>query len=384
MITKLGIAGTGFIGSGIARLIHNHHSDLEVSSVLTRRSLDDVKSFPVAKALTRSLDQFIEGSDLVIECSGDPVHATDVVDAAMRAGKPVVTMNSEFQVTTGSYFVDRGYLTEAEGDQPGCLAALREDMLMMGFKPLVYGNMKGFMNHNPTPEDMLYWSSRQGIAPSQTTSFTDGTKMQIEQVLIGNAAGATIAQQGLIGVKSDDLNVAANELCKVAEDLEFPIVDYTLSSKLAPGVFICATHDSCEAQALKYYKLGEGPYYTLLRPYHLCAFETIKTIRRAIQGGAVLLNNSNEPRLSVAAIAKRKLSKDELIDAPTGGFMVRGEAVEVSKANDHVPIGILKGARLLTDIEPGQYLTWSDVELVDSLAVTIAKTIFCSHKNIAA
>jgi predicted homoserine dehydrogenase-like protein len=384
LVTKLGIAGTGFIGSGIARLILNHHADLDVASILTRRTISELTSIPGARSLTQSIDQFVDSCDLIVECSGDPVHATNVVNAALLAGKPVVTMNSEFHVTTGSYFVGRGYLTEAEGDQPGCLAALREDMLQMGFKPLVYGNMKGFLNHNPTPEDMLYWSSRQGIAPSQTTSFTDGTKMQIEQVLIGNAAGATVAQQGLIGIKGDDLNIAANELCKVAMELDCPIVDYTLSSKLAPGVFIAATHDDCEVQSLKYYKLGEGPYYALLRPYHLCAFETIKTIRRAINGGPVLLNNSSKPQLSVAAIAKRSITKDEVIDAPTGGFMIRGEAVDAAKAHDHVPIGILKGARLLTDIEPGQMLTWSDVELVDSLAVTIAKSIFCTVKNLAA
>lgn len=362
----------------------NHHSDLDVSSILSRRPTAELASIPGASRVTQSLDQFLDSCDLVVECSGDPVHATNVVDAALRAGKPVVTMNSEFHVTTGSYFVGRGYLTEAEGDQPGCLAALREDMLQMGFKPLVYGNMKGFLNHNPTPEDMLYWSGRQGIAPSQTTSFTDGTKMQIEQVLIGNSAGATIAQQGLIGIKGDDLNAAANELCKVASKLDSPIVDYTLSSKLAPGVFIAGTHDACEAQSLKYYKLGEGPYYALLRPYHLCAFETIKTIRRAINGGPVLLDNSSNPRLSIAAIAKRGLKRDELIDAPTGGFMIRGEAVEVSKATDHVPIGILKGARLLNDVQPGQILTWSDVELVDSLAVTIAKSLFCPAKILVA
>jgi len=384
LVTKVGLAGTGFIGSGIARLIVNHHSDLEVSSVLTRRLTEELSLFPSTKGVTQSIAKFVESCDLVVECSGDPVHATNVVDAALQAGKPVVTMNSEFHVTTGSYFVDRGYLTEAEGDQPGCLAALREDMLQMGFKPLVYGNMKGFLNHNPSPEDMLYWSRRQGIAPSQTTAFTDGTKMQIEQVLIGNAAGATIAQQGLIGIKSDDLNVAADELCKVAVGLDSPIVDYTLSSKLAPGVFIAATHDACEVQALKYYKLGEGPYFALLRPYHLCAFETIKTIRRAINGGSVLLNNGSEPRLSIAAIAKRVIKRDEVIDAPTGGFMIRGEAVEVSKANDHVPIGILKGARLLTNIEPGQMLTWSDVELIDSLAARIAKSLFCRIKILAA
>jgi predicted homoserine dehydrogenase-like protein len=384
LITRIGIAGTGFIGKGVARLLINHHPDLVVHSILTRRPFVELRDEPGADRLTHSIDQMVESCDLIVECSGDVIHATNVVSAAMLAGKPVVTMNAEFQVTTGSYFVNKGYLTEAEGDQPGCLAALREDMIQMGFDPLVYGNMKGFLNHNPTPEDMAFWSAKQGIAQGQTTSFTDGTKLQIEQVLIGNATGATIAKQGLIGIKSDELNDAANQLGTVANKLQSPIVDYTLSSKLAPGVFITATHDAIETQALRYYKLGDGPFYTLLRPYHLCAFEVIKTIRRTAQGGPVLLNNSASPTLSVAALAKRTLHPGEVIDAATGGFMIRGEAIKAASAPDHVPIGILKGARLVRSVEPRQVLSWSDVEPIDSIATDIAEAIFRPTMNHAA
>ena len=49
------------------------------------------------------------------------------VTLLVRAGRPVVTMDSELQVTTGSYFVGQGYITEADGDQPGCLARLHEE-----------------------------------------------------------------------------------------------------------------------------------------------------------------------------------------------------------------------------------------------------------------
>ena len=76
-------------------------------------------------------------------------HGTEVIDKAFSASLPVVTMNSELQVTTGSYFADRGFITEAEGDQPGCIVALKENMVQMGIKPLVYGNIKGFINRNP-------------------------------------------------------------------------------------------------------------------------------------------------------------------------------------------------------------------------------------------
>ena len=134
--------------------------------------------------------------------------AAKAPQAVFEAGVPVVTINAELQVTTGSYLCGKGFLTEAEGEQPGSLAALREEALQMGFQPLVYGNMKGYLNHNPSPEDMAYWSKRQGISIEQTTSFTDGTKVQIEQVVVGNGFGATITRRGLEGLASTDLNVS--------------------------------------------------------------------------------------------------------------------------------------------------------------------------------
>ena len=96
---------------------------------------------------------------------------------------------------------------------------VREEAIMMGFKPLVYGNMKGFLNHHPTPEEMAYWAGKQGISIAQTTSFTDGTKIQIEQALIANCFGATITRQGMEGPKATDVTKAAIDLARTAAEL---------------------------------------------------------------------------------------------------------------------------------------------------------------------
>ena len=120
----------------------------------------------------------------------------------LDAGRPVVTLNAEFHATIGSHFVGRGLLSEAEGDQPGCLAALGEDAVATGFTPLVYGNMKAFLNRNPSPEEMRYWAERQDYSIEMVTSFTDGTKVQIEQCLVANGLGAGIAKEDLIGLET--------------------------------------------------------------------------------------------------------------------------------------------------------------------------------------
>lgn len=372
---RIGLVGTGFIASGFARLVHNHAPDLRINAVLTRRPIDQMGDFPLADRLTLSQQELIDKSDVIVECSGDVLHATDVIDEALRAGKPVVTMNSEFHVTTGSYFADKGLLTEAEGDQPGSIAALREEAIMMGFKPLVYGNMKGFLNHFPTPEEMAYWAGKQGISVAQTTSFTDGTKIQIEQALVANGFGATIACQGMQGPKATDVTKAAIDLARGAAERGQAISDYVLAPGNA-GVFVVGTHDKSEWKALNYLKLGDGPYYVLVRPFHLCQYEIIKTLRRVLAGGGVLLNNSSNPTISIVGIAKTQLSPGTAIDRALGGFQVRGEAAKIQDVPNHVPMGLIQNAVVRRQIEPGQTITFDDVDLPDTLALKIARQLY--------
>ncbi len=268
---RIGVVGSGFIARGFVMAMQ-HVKDLRVTRVLTRTDPRTRKDFPRPELLTNSLDDLIEHADLVVECSGDVLHATEVVHRVLEAGLPVVTMDAEFHITTGSYFVDRGLLTEAEGDQPGCLAALRENILQMGFRPLVYGNIKRFLNHNPTPEEMHFWARKQGITLAQVTAFTDGTKVQIEQALVANGLGADIAVRGMLGIPSPDVEAGARMLADGARRLGHPISDYVLSPGAPAGVFIAAEHDEYQRDYLQYLKLGDGPYYVLLQQFRPISF----------------------------------------------------------------------------------------------------------------
>ncbi|PAV31531.1 NAD(P)-dependent oxidoreductase [Virgibacillus profundi] len=368
-ITRVGIAGTGLIGKGIAIEVEKQ-AELKLSKVLTRRNINTMNDYPFSETLTNSVDAFIESCDLIIECSGDVIYGTEVIDKAIKASIPVITMNAELQVTTGSYFAKRGFITEAEGDQPGCLASLHENVIQMGFKPLVYGNIKGFLKLDPNIEDMKYFSKKNGVRIDMTTSFTDGTKVQVEQALVANGLGAGIAVDGLLAPSSDDLNKTGEELAEEAKRLGYPISEFVLAPKAPPGVFITAEHDSRQKDALRYFKMGEGPYYTILQNYHLCHLEVVKTIKRVISGGGVLLNNGENPRVSVAAIAKRKLQPGEEIEKGIGSFQVRGEAVEMTTNKDHVPIGILVNAVMKREVAEEEMITFDDVELPESLALT--------------
>lgn len=369
-IAKIGIIGTGFIGNGLKKTIDGL-LDMEVSKILTTRNL---KEFSHNKIFTNSLQELIDNSDLVVECNGNPVYATELVEKVLEAGIPVVTMDAELHITSGSYLSTKGLITEAEGDQPGTLAALHRDLVTMGFKPLVYGNLKGFLNLHPTLEEMLYWGKIQGISLEQVSGFTDGTKVQIEQVLVANGLGATIAKQGMYGYMSDDIYEGAEMLAERAKEIGTPISDYLLCDphakrKFPAGVFITSEYNQNQAAALKYLKLGEGPYYTMIRNYHLCHLEIPVTIRQILRGNDILLNNSQTPTASVCVIAKKHLEPGTKITRKHRNFQVRGEAIAIKDAPEHLPVGLVSDLIIKRKVEPGQVLEFNDVEINDSLAL---------------
>lgn len=370
----IAICGTGFIGVGLA-LALERHPRLKVSQVYTRRPVREVEH-PFPEVLTNDREKLLSGCELLVECSGDVLLASEIVAAAHQRGIPVVTMNSEFHVTVGSAFVDTGYLTEAEGDQPGSLAALNEKVTAMGFRPVVFGNIKGFLNTKPSREDMVFWSEKQGISLPQVTAFTDGTKIQIEQALVANGLGANLLRSGMMGPDSPDLEAAAKQLAEMAEEHEAgPVSDYVLNAGGPAGVFVVARHDAEQQRFLKYLKLGEGPYYFLLQPFHLCHLEMVGTIEAVLNGRQPLLNNGRKPSVGVCAIAKADMEAGDIVTRALGSFAFRGETLPFEQHRDFVPIGLLQDCQLIDTIREGDRVRWDHVTVPDSLALRLFNTL---------
>ncbi len=374
MALRIGVIGTGFIAR---HFVHEllHRSGYRLGKVLTRRPLDSCSEFPVREALTDSVDALVESADVIFECTGDVLWATETIGKVMAAGVPVVTLNPEFHVTTGSYFVPMGLLSEAEGDQPGCQASLLEEVRELGFQPLVLGNIKGFLNRHPTPEDMHYWAGQQGISLPMVTSFTDGTKLQVEQALVANGLGFDIARSELLGPATDDLQEAGRLLGEAATALGRPIADYVLSGKLPHGVFVTGTHHDEQKAALRYLKMGDGPYYTVLRNNIFVHLEVFRTLERVARTRTPLLNNGALPTIGVAAVAKRELKPGQLIERGCGSFDMRGICVRIAEHPGHLPIGLAEQVRIRRRIEPGQVICMSDIELPPSRALECWRAI---------
>lgn len=369
-IIKIGLVGTGMIARGLTKLIPKRN-DMVISKILTRRA-GFVEGLGISQSyLTTNRRELYEQSDILIVSTGDPIYNTEIIYEAFKYDIPVLTMDADTHVLTGSWLSKKGKLSEANGDQPGCLAVLKNEIVEMGFNPLIYGNIKGYQNPNPSEEDMIYWAKKQGFSLSSVTSFTDGTKLQIEQCLVANGLGATIAQKGLIGIKTENFEEGAFALAAEARKKNSVISDYIISKDSPPGVFIVATHHEDMAKELMTYKMGKGPFYLLYKPIHLCLFEIFKDIKNLFYNQTVLLDNGNFPKISVAAIGKRYLKAGTLITKGIGSFDVKGDCVKLSDEIDHVPIGLISQVRLKNDIESGQIIKFSDIEIPDSMALDI-------------
>lgn len=364
---RIGVVGTGYISRHFIISLDSHDG-YTCSRVLTRRDADTISGFPDG-VITNSIDDFASNIDIAVECTGDPIWATEVIGACVDRGMPVVTMDTEFHITCGSAFADTGLVTEAEGDQPGSLAALHEDAVAMGFEPLVYGNLKGFYNPDPTPEEMRYWGEKQGFSIEKVTSFTDGTKVQAEQILVANYFGATIAEEGMIGASVDSIDEGAKVLIEAALGAGQPVSDFVVSRGFPHGVFIVATQDERQATALETVKMGPGPYYTLLKHDTFVHLEIMKTVKRMLETGEVMLTNSANPSLSLAAVAKRDLDPGHEIGHPFGSFDLRGMAVRIADHPRHIPLGLLSAAVLEQPVERGEILTFEGASVPDSVGL---------------
>ena len=364
---RVAVVGAGFIGSGLAFALAGRR-DMTLAKIVTRRP-GVVAQYLPRELVTESVEESIECSDVVVECTGDVAYGAEAAVAVLAAGKPLVTIDAELQITVGSALARRGYVTEAEGDQPGCLAALSAEARAMGFSPLILGNMKRFLNHHPSPEDMAQWSARLGTSLRQVTSFTDGTKVNIEQVLVANGLNASLAMPfGLLGVEAADLASGADTLAREAMSQGVCLSDYVLCPSSPPGVFIVASHATTQQTYLEYLGLGSGPTYLLRRDYHLCHLEVAKTLTRVANQLPPLLTNSPSPRYGVGAVAKRELKTGTRLTQGIGSFDVRGVAYRLSDREDLVPIGLLQDAELRRAVAEGEPIKLTDVALQDTAA----------------
>ena len=122
-------------------------------------------------------------------------------------------------------------------------------------------------------------------------------------------------------------------------------------------------------EEMAYLSMGDGPYYSFYRPYHLASLEAPLTVARAALDRVSTL----EPvawKAEVVATAKRDLRPGDQIDG-IGGTTVYGVADSAAAvaAGQLLPIGLAARATVVRDVAVDEPLTYDDVELDDGSTI---------------
>ena len=135
-----------------------------------------------------------------------------------------------------------------------------------------------------------------------------------------------------------------------------------------PGVFLIVTTDHPRLrQAMVYRDMGNGPYYTLFRPYHLCSIEVPLTCAMLVLRGKSNMVPLDKLTSEVFAVAKDDLQQEDALDGIGGStFYSLIDTYEIARQEQLLPIGLAKSAVITRQLKKDQPITYNDVKINDS------------------
>ena len=320
-----------------------------------------------------------ESVDVVIEATGEVDFGASVVLDAFASRKHVVLVNAELDATVGPMLKrkadDAGVVfTNTDGDEPGVTMNLLRYVRTIGLEPVLVGNIKGFIDPHRNPDTQQAFADSVGQRPKMITSFADGTKLSMEATIVANAAGLRVVQRGMRGNACAHVRDVV-DLFDADELLAGGVVDYVLGAEPGSGAFVVGHgEESIPAQYLKYFKMGDGPFYVFYTPWHLPHAEAPLTAARAALFRDASVAPLAGPRCDVITVAKRDLRAGETLDG-IGGFDCYGtiENYSVSRAADLLPMGMSEGCVLTADVAIDQPLRYADVEVPGGRLVDVLR-----------
>jgi predicted homoserine dehydrogenase-like protein len=321
--------------------------------------------------------------DAIVECTNTIAIAGRYCLAAIARKAHVILMNAEVDLALGKLLAHEAarqnvIVTSDAGDQHGVLATMIDEIELWGFRIVQAGNMKGFLNRYGNAAEARPWAEKQRLSVVQTVSYTDGSKMNIEQALIGNYAGLIPTRPGMEGPAITDIR-------HVLDAFDFDSygqqgrVDYTVGVPWPGGGVYVVGHCDDELQNfyLNYYKVtSKGNYHLFFRPYHLCHLETPRAIAQACLDHGAVIPPFRHHLNDVFAYAKKDLAAGTRIEHGIGGDEFYGLVDSLAHAGpEAVPVCALeseghgptaKTAILLRDYQKDQPLRLSDIQIPDT------------------
>ncbi|WP_317993664.1 NAD(P)H-dependent oxidoreductase [Bartonella gliris] len=395
---RIGLVGCGEMGTDLLSSIA-HMNGIKVAAVATRtpsRVFDaailaygeagHVREVENANALTQTIEKGLiaatddidlilhhEQIDIIVDATGYPEAGAEIGFKTFANNKHLVTMNVETDVTIGAYLKHeaekRGLIyTLGAGDEPASCMELIEFVSALGHKIVAAGKGK----NNPlvfdaTPDTYEEEALQRNMNVRMLVEFIDGSKTMVEMAAIANATGLLPDCPGMHGPQASLQDLSKVLIPKQDGGIlnSYGVVDYSIGQGVSPGVFVITeiTHPRLR-ERMEDLKIGQGPYFTFHRPYHLTAMEVPLTCARIMLYGKKDMVPLSTPVAEVCAVAKKDLHPGDQLDF-IGLYSYRAWIMSTSEAKAHhaIPCGLLENARVTAEIKKNELITRHNVAI---------------------
>jgi predicted homoserine dehydrogenase-like protein len=406
---RIGMVGAGYMGRGMTAVIERNMVGMRVVAIANRTVETAERAFAEAGIDTSeqvrdqaALDGLLDrggravtsdpmllcrapGIEAIIECTGEVEFGARVATEAIANRKHVLLVNAELDATVGpilKVLADRAgvVITNADGDEPSVAMNMFRFVRSVGYRPVLAGNVKGFLDHHRNPDTQKGFADANGQRPFMVTSFADGTKLSLEATTLANATGFKVRQPGMEGRRLDHVRDLL-DLYDPKELLDEGLVEFVLGAEPGSGAFVIGYNDDPTLMPyMSYFKMGDGPLYMFYRPFHLTNVEAPLSVARAVLFGDAAIAPAGGPVCEVATIAKRDMEAGEELDG-IGGYNCYGQIdnFENARLNDVLPIGLAAGARLTRAIAEDEPIRNADVTLPEGRLIDDLRAQQAAH-----
>ncbi|MBF0433539.1 MAG: NAD(P)-dependent oxidoreductase, partial [Fibrobacteria bacterium] len=399
---QVGLIGVGQMGTDILAQIDQMQGmqtsvviDIEVNRVVEALNAAGCKAeIAVVKSVEEAHKAISEGKtaisdnwhiatqvpdvQAIIDSTGSPVIGTEIAVDCCEHKKHIIMMNVECDITVGPILkklADKAGViySMGAGDEPAALMELYRFADSLGMEVVAAGKGK----NNPldvfsNPDALAAKAKDRNMSPYMLCEFVDGSKTAIEMASVSNATGLVPDVSGMHGPKATR-DTIHQVFCPKSEGGVLNnkgVVEYAIG--VHPGVFLVVTTDNPRLrEALIQRDMGNGPYYQLFRPYHLCSIEVPLSVAQVVIYGESSGHPGQKLVSECVAVAKRNLKAGETLDG-IGGFCYRVsiEKAEEAQSNKMVPAGLIKGAVLAKDVSQGTVIDYSMLESIPDNALS--------------
>ena len=207
---RVGIVGIGSIGKGMV-LQAQQTPGIEcvaISDIILERAISWAEELGEAYEVVDSLsamNEAIRNNKMAVCQDGNLVAQCELMDVFMEASssihaggqfgltaikheKHLIMMNYEADLMFGPYLMrlaeEKGLVySVCDGDQPTAIKHIVDELKFMGFKLVMAGNNKGYLDQYTNPTLIIPEADKRDLDYKMCSSYTDGSKMQIENLL---------------------------------------------------------------------------------------------------------------------------------------------------------------------------------------------------------